>query len=182
MARHSLTPFRSSLAPFRGGRAMSNDPFQMFQVGMNRLFDDVFSGTPMAWGSDAAAGEVGMLMPQMNVSETDKEILITAELPGVSEKDVDITLDDNLLTISGEKKSEKKDENENYHCIERSFGRFQRSLRMSHAVNPDEVQATFENGILTIRLPKDEEQERVRHIHVQSGGSSKEGSGGSSSH
>lgn len=172
MARHSLTPFRSPFAPLRGSGVMGNDPFQMFQTGMNRLFDDVFSGAPMAWGG----AEGGMLMPQMNVSESDQEILITAELPGVSEKDVDITLDDNLLTISGEKKYEKKDENENYHCIERSFGRFQRSLRMPHAVNPDEVQATFENGVLTIRLPKDEEQERVRRIQVQSGGSSKGGS------
>jgi len=180
MARHSLTPFRSSLSPFpfRSGGQIANDPFQMFQMGMNRLFDDVFTGTPLAWG--AATGEGGMLMPQMNVSETDKEILVTAELPGVSEKDVDITLDDNLLTISGEKKYEKKDENENYHCIERSFGRFQRSLRISHSVNPNQVQATFDNGVLTIRLPKNEEQERVRHIQVQTGGSSRKGS--SSSH
>ncbi|CFX25194.1 Heat shock protein Hsp20 [Candidatus Filomicrobium marinum] len=158
MARYSLTPLRSG--------AMSNDPFQSFQRGMNRLFEDVFQGVPMSVGGDLEQNG-GVLMPQINVSETDKEIMITAELPGVAEKDVDVTLDDDMLTISGEKRLEKKEEKENYHFVERSFGRFQRSLRIPHSVNPDQVKAQVENGVLTITMPKNAEQERVRHIQIE---------------
>jgi HSP20 family protein len=105
-----------------------------------------------------------MIMPNINVSETDNEIRITAELPGLAEKDVDVTLDDDVLTIRGE----KKDEKENDHVVERSLGRFQCSVRVPHSVIPDQVQARVENGILTVILPKDQAQEKTRHIKVQS--------------
>ena len=71
----------------------------------------------------------------MNVSETDKEIRITAELPGVTEQDIEVSLDDDVLTIRGEKKFERKDDKENFHFVERSYGTFQRSLRLPYAVN-----------------------------------------------
>ena len=105
----------------------------------------------------------------MNVSETENEIRISAELPGVKEDDIDVSLNDDLLTIRGEKRFERKDEKENFHFVERSFGTFQRSIRLPFAVNPDQVQASFENGVLTVTLPKSAQQERTRRIQVQRG-------------
>jgi HSP20 family protein len=156
MARQSLMPF--------GGNA---DPLLSFQRGMNRLFDDMFRGSGMPMASETQ--ESGMIMPQVNVSETDNEIRITVELPGVAEKDVDVTLDDDVLTIRGEKRFEKKEDKENYHVVERSFGRFQRSLRVPHSIKADQVQAQVENGVLTVILPKNAAEEKTRHIQVRSG-------------
>lgn len=160
MARHSLIPAGTGL--------MSSDPFMSLQRSMNRLFDDMFrNGIPAATGQGE---ESGMVMPQMNVSETEHEVRITAELPGVSERDVDITLDDDMLTIRGEKRMEKKEDREHYHFVERSFGQFRRTLRIPHSVNPDQVQARVENGVLTVILPKHQGQEKMRHIQVKGGG------------
>lgn len=160
MARQSLIPAGSDI--------MSGDPFMSLQRRMNRLFDDMFrTGIPVATSADE---EGGMIMPQMNVSETDSEIRITAELPGVSEKDVDITLDDDMLTIRGEKRMEKKEDKENYHFVERSFGQFRRTLRVPHSIDPEQVQASVENGVLTVILPKHQGQEKMRHIQVKGGG------------
>jgi len=159
MARHSLIPAGTGL--------MSSDPFMSLQRSMNRMFDDMFrNGMPTA---TSHGEEGGMIMPQMNVSETENEVRITAELPGVSEKDVDITLDDDMLTIRGEKRMEKKDDKENYHFVERSFGQFRRTLRVPHSIKADQVQARVENGVLTVVLPKNQGQEKMRHIEVKSG-------------
>ncbi|WEK51031.1 MAG: Hsp20/alpha crystallin family protein [Candidatus Kaistia colombiensis] len=165
MARHPLVPFS-------GSHLAGGDPFVSLQRGMNRLFEDVFrtAGLP-ATGTEGQ--EAGMLMPQINVSETDTEIRITAELPGVAEKDVDVMLDDDVLTIRGEKRLEQKEDKENYHFVERSFGRFMRSIRLPQSVNRDQVRANVENGILTVVLPKNAAQEKTRHIPV--GGQSKSG-------
>ena len=161
MARHSLIP--------PGAGLVSGDPFMSLQRSMNRLFDDMFrTGMPAAISQGE---EHGIIMPQMNVSETENEVRITAELPGVSEKDVDITLDDDMLTIRGEKRMEKKEDKENYHFVERSFGEFRRTLRVPHSINPDQVQARVENGVLTVTLPKNQGQEKMRHIQVKGGGS-----------
>ena len=92
---------------------------------------------------------------------------IQAELPGVSEKDVDISLDGDVLTIRGEKRQERKQEREGVHISERSFGTFQRSLRLPFQVNPDQVEARFENGVLSMTVPKAQPQERSRRIQVQ---------------
>ena len=106
----------------------------------------------------------------MNVSETENEIRITAELPGVTEQDIDISLDDDVLTIRGEKKFERTDDKENFHFVERSYGTFQRSLRLPFPVDPEQVQASFENGVLTVTVPKTGRQERSRRIQVQGRG------------
>ena len=123
---------------------------------MNRLFDDVLRDTRLP-----SAGQIGasnLVNASMNVSETDNGIRITAELPGVSEQDIDVSLDDDLLTIRGEKKFEQKDEKENFHFVERCYGTFQRSLRLPFTVNPDQVRASFENGVLTVTAPKSGQQ------------------------
>ena len=151
MARNPMTPFRP------GGGMFPGDPFLSLHREMNRLFDDVFRGTglPAATGSQGQ-GDVGTFVnASMNVSETDKEIRITAELPGVTEQDIDVSLDDDVLTIRGEKKFERKDDKENFHFVERSYGTFQRSLRLPYAVDSEQVQASFENGVLTVTRAED---------------------------
>jgi HSP20 family protein len=100
----------------------------------------------------------------------------SAELPGVSEKDIDVRLEDDVLVVRAEKKFERKDEKENYHFMERSYGTFQRAVRLPGPVDPDQVQASFENGVLTVSVPKSEQQERSRRIQIQ--GESRSGTSG----
>nr|WP_246726427.1 Hsp20/alpha crystallin family protein [Microvirga arsenatis] len=153
------------------------DPFLSLHREMNRLFDDVFRGAslPAAPGGQSQ-GDVGSFVnASMNVLETDKEIRITAELPGVTEQDIDFSLDDDVLTIRGEKKFERKDDKENFHFVECSYGTFQRSLRLPYAVNSEQVSASFENGVLTVIVPKTGRQERSRRIQVQGRGATRQG-------
>ncbi|MBW2020913.1 MAG: Hsp20/alpha crystallin family protein [Deltaproteobacteria bacterium] len=95
-------------------------------------------------------------VPAFDVSETDKELIVRAELPGMDKKDINITLSDGILTIKGDKKHEKKEENENYHCIERHYGAFSRTMRLPCEVKADKVDATYKDGVLRITLPKSE--------------------------
>jgi HSP20 family protein len=172
MARNPMTPFRP------GGGMVPGDPVLSLHREMNRLFDDVFrgAGLPAATGSQGQ-GDVGNFVnASINVSETENEIRITAELPGVTEQDIDVSLDDEVLTIRGEKRFERTDEKENFHFVERSYGTFQRSLRLPYPVNPEQVQARFENGVLTVTVPKTGRQERSRRIQVQGRGAGGSGS------
>lgn len=126
MARNPLSQFRPGGLAERG---YGEDPFMSLHREMNRLFDDVFRGSPGP-GSRAGTGQGGgnFVQAHMDVSETENQIRICAELPGVSQDDVEVTLDDDVLTIRGEKRLERKDEKENYHFMERSYGTFQRSV------------------------------------------------------
>lgn len=149
------------------------DPYMTLHREMNRLFDDVLRGGGTAGNGPGAAG---FLAPSMDVSETDKEIRILAELPGVAENDVEVSLNDDVLTIRAEKRQERKEEREGVHLSERAFGTFQRSLRLPFQVNPDQVQARFENGVLNVTLPKTAPQERSKRIQIQGGKSAQPGS------
>jgi HSP20 family protein len=100
----------------------------------------------------SAAAQV--LTPALDVKETEKELVVTADLPGIDEKDVNLTLQDGVLTMRGEKKSERKDERENFHLVERSHGSFQRSIRLPETIDEDKVEARFDKGVLTVTLPK----------------------------
>jgi HSP20 family protein len=104
------------------------------------------------------------------VSETENEIRIRAELPGVSENDVEVTLTDDILTIRGEKKEERREEKENYFLSERTFGSFQRSLRLPFSADADKVKASFESGVLNVTVPKGREQARAKQIRVSPAG------------
>jgi HSP20 family protein len=146
---------------------VGGDPFLTLHREMNRLFDDVLRGAAVPAGGQSGSEGGVLLAPHMDVSETEKELRIRAELPGVSEKDIDISLNDDVLTIRAEKRQERKEEREGVHFSERSFGTFQRSLRLPFQVNPDQVQARFENGVLSVTLPKTQPQERSRRIQVQ---------------
>ena len=164
MARNPMTPFRP------GGGMFPGDPFLSLHREMNRLFDDVFRGAGLPVAGTQGQGGGTFVNASMNVSETEKEIRLTAELPGVTEQDIDISLDDDVLTIRGEKKFERTDDKENFHFVERSYGTFQRSLRLPFPVDPEQVQASFENGVLTVTVPKTGRQERSRRIQVQGRG------------
>ena len=156
MARNPLYPYLS------GGLDRGyGDPFRE----MTRLFDDILRGGGAARGEQ----EQSVLMPHMDVSESDREVRICIELPGVREEDVEVTLHDDVLTIRGEKRFERKEEKENFHFLERSYGTFQRALRIPYRLDPDQVQAAFEHGVLTVTLPKGGERERSRRIAVRGG-------------
>jgi len=162
---------RNSLIPSSFG---ASDPLLSLHREMNRMFDDVFRGSfARPAGSSSQAAQPTFFNASMNVSETPNELHVSVELPGVSEQDVDISLNDDLLTIRGEKKFERDrggGDKESYHYVERSYGVFERSLRLPFQVNADEVRANFENGVLTITVPKSAQQERSRRIQIQGSG------------
>jgi HSP20 family protein len=138
-----------SLMPFgRTDVTRADDPFVAFQRQMNRLFEDAFS-VP-ARGNAAPA----LLAPSIDVKETDKAIEVEAELPGVDEKDVQVTLENDVLTIKGEKKAEKEETRKGYYMSERSYGSFFRSLELPAGIDADKVNANFSKGVLKVTLPK----------------------------
>ena len=120
---------------------------------MNRLFDNFFSGMP-----ERRRGLLeGEWAPSVDVAETDDEVVVTVELPGVKQDDVDITIADDVLTLKGEKSEEKEIKKENYHRVERSYGSFQRSISLPTGVQADEAKAVFKDGVLHVNIPKAEE-------------------------
>lgn len=106
-------------------------------------------------------------MPNVDISETDKQLTVKAELPGIAREDIDISLDENYLIIKGEKKQEKEETGKHFHRVERTFGSFYRSLRLPTVVEKDKIDATFKDGVLTIVLPKSEEaKKKITHVNV----------------
>jgi HSP20 family protein len=105
--------------------------------------------------------------PAFDVSETEKELIIKAEVPGIDKKDININLSDGLLTIKGEKKHEKEEESENYHRVERRYGTFSRTVRLPFEVEVDKVDATYKDGVLKITVPKSEAA-KPRKIEIKS--------------
>ncbi len=172
---------RSPMTVFTPGSLMgagSADPFLTLHREMNRLFDDALRG-----GATQPGGAGGALLaPHMDVSETGKDVRIQAELPGVSEKDIEVSLSDDVLTIRAEKRQERREERHGTHFSERSYGTFQRSLRLPFPVSQDQVQANFENGVLSVTLPKAQPQERSHRIPVQGPQQAKSGQEQPSAH
>jgi HSP20 family protein len=142
-----------SLIPVGRDRNASTaaNSFTSLQREIDRLFDDFSRGFPAmpAFGGDGAK-----LLPSIDVTETDKDIEITAELPGLEEKDVQINFADNLLTIRGEKKAEKEEKDKNYRLVERSYGSFERTLELPDGVNADAIKAVIAKGVLKVTVPK----------------------------
>lgn len=126
----------------------TGDPFLTLHREVNRLFDDVFRGFGLVpFGNPGATGG----WPQIEIVEDDRELRVCAELPGLEERDVEVLLEDGVLTIQGEKRAEREDEGRRF--SERFYGRFMRRLPVGE-VDEDRVQASFRNGILTVTLPK----------------------------
>lgn len=156
-------------------RGLAASPFSVLQRQMNRVLEDVF-GPQTGVFSHTPEPMRGILSPRIELTETDSELRVIAELPGVKEQEIEVSLDDGILTLRAEKKLERKDERENTHFTERSFGVFQRSLQLPFQVDPDEVNAAFDNGVLTITLPKPKGRDLKRKIEVR-GASSRPGEG-----
>jgi HSP20 family protein len=152
MAIRDLIPWsrQESRVPERTGEsADQHHPLLSLHRDVNRLFDDVFRG----FGVPALGGWGRSLeWPSVELAETDNEIRVTAELPGMDEKGVDISVHEHVLSIRGEKRSETEDKDRGY--SERSYGRFERHIGLPRGVEEDRASATFKNGVLTIVLPK----------------------------
>jgi len=104
-------------------------------------------------------------LPTVDISETDDQVIIRAEVPGLDKKDISITLSEGLLTIQGEKKQEKEEEKENYRFVERRYGSFSRSLRVPEGVDADKIEASYKDGVLKVAIPKSE-SEKSRKIEI----------------
>jgi HSP20 family protein len=139
----------SDIIPWRGSQlARRDDPFNYLRSQINRVFDDAFGG--VRWPAETDA----IFAPQLDVTETDKEIKICAELPGIESKDLDINVTDDTLTISGEKRSERSSGEKGRHWTERSYGSFERTIPLPTEVDGDKAKTEFKNGVLRITLPK----------------------------
>jgi HSP20 family protein len=131
---------------------------------MNRLFTTFFD-TPTG-GNGESAGR--RWIPAMDLVETDDHFVLKADLPGLSEGDVSIELEDNVLTVSGERKAEHEDKREGFVRVERAYGAFRRSLTLPEGVDPEGVAASFDKGVLEVRIPKPEER-KPRRVAIQVG-------------
>ena len=167
-ANRELTPWgRGGLTPY--GR----DPFTSFRNEIDRLFEDFFTPAAGEGRQFAGAGQPvpALVRPSIDVDETEQAYRVSVELPGLTEKDVELNLRDNALTISGEKRSEREEEKAGRRYAERSYGRFERTIPFPTEVDPERVDAMFRNGVLTVTLPKHEKaQEKTRRIEVRSQG------------
>jgi HSP20 family protein len=132
--------------------AGTSAPFISLQREIDRLFDDFVRGFPKL--QTLTAGNDGMVTPSINVTETEKEIEITAELPGLDEKDVQLNFADGVLTIRGERTGEKEEKDKNCRLIERSYGSFERSIALPAAAKPEDFKATMAKGVLTVKVAK----------------------------
>lgn len=136
---------------------------------VDRLFDDFFRGFDRFPSLPFREERLAEFSPKVNVSENDKEIEVTVEVPGMDQDDVDISLRDDVLTIKGEKKQEKEEKDKEYYHVERSYGSFYRSLQVPCEVDQENIKAAFKKGVLKINLPKSTKaQENVRKIEVKS--------------
>jgi HSP20 family protein len=157
MASRSLAP----ISPSRSRTAFPAllDPFRL----MNSLLSDVVSTRSSDGGNDLLLAQ-----PRMNIEDTGNEIRVTAELPGVAEDDVQITLDDDMLIIAGEKRDEREVDDRDARLVERVFGQFRRAIQLPFSPNPDQVDASYRDGVLTITVPKNAEQRnKQRQIQVK---------------
>ena len=137
---------------------------------LQREIDKVFHDFNRNFGLPSMSERRGTFFsPSMDVVESDNALEITTELPGVSDQDVEVTIVDNTLTISGEKKAEKEEEKGDYRMVERSYGSFKRSLRLPFEVSADEIDAQFKDGVLKVVLPKPPEAEaKTQKIAIKS--------------
>jgi HSP20 family protein len=138
--------------------------FRMLQNEMNRLFSDF---RPDVSGQEDVT--YGSWNPKVDIFETKDGLVLEAELPGMKQEDFDLTIEDNVVTLKGERRFEKKTDNDNYHRVERAYGSFTRSFTLPQNISSEGTEAHFSDGILTVSLPKREET-KAKKIEVKSGG------------
>jgi HSP20 family protein len=166
MAMRDLIPWRrqENTAPALF-RDEERNPFVQLRREMDRLFDDVFRAS-LPGGTSLSSG-FGLGWPSLEVKETDDRITVTAELPGLNEKDVELIVHDGVLTLRGEKKSEHQDKDRGW--SERYYGRFERSVALPDGADEARCEADFRDGVLTISMPRSMEARRGRKIPIGSG-------------
>jgi len=166
MAMRDLIPWRrqENTAPTLF-RDEERSPFGQFRREMDRLFDDFFRA-PFSGGS--AFQNTGLGWPSLEVKESDDQVTVTAELPGLSEKDVEITVHDGVLTLRGEKRSEHQDKDRGW--SERYYGRFERSVALPDGADDAKCEADFRDGVLTVRMPRSQAASRGRRIPIGTSG------------
>jgi len=145
-----------ALIPVLREHGWLNSPREDF---FGRFFED--------FGWPSLRTEEKAFVPAFDVSETDSALIVKVEVPGIEQKDMDISLSNGLLTIKGEKKLEKKEENEHFHSVERSYGAFSRTFRLPVEIDTEKVDAGYKDGVLTVTLPKTETAQ-PRKIEVKS--------------
>ncbi|MDR6817449.1 HSP20 family protein [Neorhizobium sp. 2083] len=142
------------------------DPFLSLHREVNRLFDDVFRGFGSGLRAFGSGTGFSAGWPSVEISDTNNEIRVTAEVPGLEEKDIEVLLNDGVLTLKGEKRSETEDKDRQF--TERYYGRFERRIPLGVEVKDDQVDARFKNGVLTVTLPKtDKAQSQVKRIAIR---------------
>jgi HSP20 family protein len=167
MNMRNLIPFArpGRVAPWRE----EETPIAAFRREMNRMFDAMLADFDASFAGLASADGFGLsAWPRIDLAETDGEIVVTAELPGLAEKDVEVFVDDGALTLRGERQEERRDAERQ--ISERYWGRFERRIALPAEVLPDKVAASMKDGVLTITLPKSPEaRQRTRKITVERG-------------
>lgn len=146
------------------------DSFRDFQRQMNRLFEDFLGEFPLAEREGGPEWAPAAFAPRVDVSETDTEVKVSAELPGMDEKDISVELQDDVLTLRGEKKSEQEEKGKNWFRREQSWGTFHRSIELPAGVDAGKAKAQFKKGVLTFTAPKRaEEQAKRKTVPIQAG-------------
>jgi len=146
---------------------MRGNDWRGFRSDIDRLFEDFFSPGGLAT-TGQGQGQTAFWAPAVDVSEDSDNFLVHAELPGLKPEDIDIELENNVLTLKGQRNFERKDEKQNYHFVERSYGSFYRSFSLPRNVDPNGIQANFEDGVLKISIPKTE-QAKPRKVEIGAG-------------
>ena len=159
----NLIPWRRKREESSGSTEPENALVQLRRE-MDTLFDRFFHNP---WGhSGFDLSLAGLTTPRTDLADTENQVTVTMELPGVQPEDVDIRITGGVLTIHGEKREEKEEKKKNVHFTERSFGSFQRSVQLPSTIDPDQVEATFKNGVLTVAVAKRAEA-KLRRIKVR---------------
>jgi len=148
MAITDLLPWKRENQNSLAEQRAEQDPFLALQNEMNRMFDSFFAD-PRRSGN-----RMGAFMPNMDVSENDQEVTVTAEIPGMDENDIQVTYNKGVLAIYGEKRGENQQKGSRYHRIERTYGSFRREVSLPCEVEEDKITATFKKGVITVVLPK----------------------------
>jgi len=164
----------SDLIPWKKNRKEKDlqrqDPISGLQQEMNRLFEDFFEQPYALSRLSEESGLQSSFSPSVDISETDEEIRVAVELPGMDPENIEVSYTGNALTISGEKQTEREQQEEHFYRKERSYGSFRRSIPLPGTIREEDVEASFKNGVLQIQLPKSPEaRERASRIEIKQG-------------
>jgi HSP20 family protein len=164
MSLRDLTPWRSCGHSLPD--AFLDSPFRTLYPELDRWFNAMTRDMKL----DRLGGENAMLAPDVDVSETDKAFEITADLPGIDEKDVEVSVADGVLSLKGERRREKETKDKKMHRVERSYGSFERAMSLPAGVDEKRISAEFKKGVLTVTLPKSPAAKKAaKKISVKSG-------------